>query len=550
MTDTIQMGRTKSLRIIWLAILVLLAYLWFWVYATVHLEWSTNQQYSYGWVVPFLCVGLVIRNWTSYFEKEGMNAFAFSKSRFSGWSARMAFVCGVFLFLPARAIAASTPEWRPLQWLMALIAVGITLYFIFYIWGRRGLVLSAFPVCFFLVAVPWPSPVEQPIIQGLTSTDASFVVDLMGILGIPAVQHGNVIEVGTGIVGIDEACSGIRSFQSSLMISLFLGEFYRLTWMRRLVLFAGGIVISFGFNVCRTAYLTWIGAKKGINAISLHHDSAGFMVLIVCTVAIWLVSLLLARKTSGKKADASQPSPAEVKAEGGIKRIFELPEVMVTGIRSTVVVLAIWFVMVEAGVRLWYWHLESHLVLGPNWTMVMPTNNPSFKAVKLTENTYGLLRYDDGVEGDWENSQGIHFHGFYFDWHPGRVAGYLAKRHTPEICLAATGMKLKKGPDLFVASVNGISLPIRQYEYEVGGSMMHVFHSRWEAGTDPTKAAQYESTRFNLIRGIWGGRGKYGQKVIEILISGEMTSSQARTVLIHELDTMIKVERKPEKKKS
>jgi hypothetical protein len=55
------------------------------------------------------------------------------------------------------------------------------------------------------------------------------VVEVLGWLGIPAMAHGNVIEVATGMVGIDEACSGIRSFQSSLMISLFFGEFYALS---------------------------------------------------------------------------------------------------------------------------------------------------------------------------------------------------------------------------------------------------------------------------------------------------------------------------------
>jgi hypothetical protein len=57
---------------------------------------------------------------------------------------------------------------------------------------------------------------------------------LLGWLGVAALQHGNVIEVATGNVGIDKACSGIRSFQATLMISLFLGKLYRLNMTRRL----------------------------------------------------------------------------------------------------------------------------------------------------------------------------------------------------------------------------------------------------------------------------------------------------------------------------
>ena len=55
------------------------------------------------------------------------------------------------------------------------------------------------------------------------------------------------------------------------MISLFLGEFYRLCWKRRLGLVGIGIILSFLFNVCRTALLTWVAAKKGVSAIATYH---------------------------------------------------------------------------------------------------------------------------------------------------------------------------------------------------------------------------------------------------------------------------------------
>jgi hypothetical protein len=59
-------------------------------------------------------------------------------------------------------------------------------------------------------------------------------VAFLNLFQITAVQHGNVIEVKSGLLGIDEACSGIRSLQATVMVSLFLGELYRATWQRRL----------------------------------------------------------------------------------------------------------------------------------------------------------------------------------------------------------------------------------------------------------------------------------------------------------------------------
>lgn len=91
--------------------------------------------------------------------------------------------------------------------------------------GPTRLAQCVFPVCLFLVAVPWPYGIEHPVIQGLTRMDTALTIEILGWIGIPAMQHGNVIELTTGSVGIDKACSGIRSLQATLMLSLFFGEF-------------------------------------------------------------------------------------------------------------------------------------------------------------------------------------------------------------------------------------------------------------------------------------------------------------------------------------
>ena len=51
------------------------------------------------------------------------------------------------------------------------------------------------------------------------------------------------------------------------MISLFLGELYRLGVARRLWLVLGGFIMAFGFNVLRTFVLAYIAASKGVSAI-------------------------------------------------------------------------------------------------------------------------------------------------------------------------------------------------------------------------------------------------------------------------------------------
>ncbi len=64
------------------------------------------------------------------------------------------------------------------------------------------------------------------MVNGLMQAATELTVAAFNLFQIPAVQHGNLIEVRTGLLGMDEACSGIRSLQATFMVSLFLGELY------------------------------------------------------------------------------------------------------------------------------------------------------------------------------------------------------------------------------------------------------------------------------------------------------------------------------------
>src|SRR6185437_11345655 len=100
----------------------------------------------------------------------------------------------------------------------------------------------AFPFLFFLVAIPWPVQIEEVIIQDLMRAVTAINVIFLQLVGIPALQHGNVIEVGNGFIGVEEACSGVRSLQATFMISLFLGELYLFNVGRRFILVLVGAV--------------------------------------------------------------------------------------------------------------------------------------------------------------------------------------------------------------------------------------------------------------------------------------------------------------------
>ena len=513
-------------------------------------------------MVPFLCLGLLLRRWQAFSENlkpETLKAETENqRSAVRGqWLVILLFTLLAFLYLPTRLVEEATPEWRPIQWALGIEAIGLSLCAVWFGKGRGWLRQVAFPLCFFFVAIPWPTLIEQPVIQSLTRINSAVVVELMGWVGIPAIQHGNLIEVGTGTVGVSEACSGIRSFQTSLMISLFFGEFYRMGLWRRFLLVPAGFILAMAFNVCRMSFLTMVAAKKGIAAIAQYHDPAGVTITLVCTAGLWGLAMIFKKKlkpetlkletslsAQGPQSEVSGQK-SEVSGQWSVASspVLALQHFSFQRFTFSFVLIA-WLIAVEVGAELWYRNLESHLAPSPKWSAAFPTGNRTFRTLPMDAKTENLLRFDEGKQGAWIDADGFRWQAFYFNWLPGRVAGYLAKRHTPEICLSAVGCRMVSGPELTMMKINGVALPVRSYTFESEGNAMYVFHCRWEAGVNADAYVAHESARFNLVRGIWAGRGKYGQKILEIIISGCPDAGQAKAALARELQTMIKVERK------
>src|SRR4029077_18826482 len=140
--------------------------------------------------------------------------------------------------------------------------VTLTLLFIWSAGGGQWLRHFAFPVAFIFVAVPWPTVVEVPIIQGLMRVVARVAAETAMLFGIPAQVEGNLIRVTNGLVGVNEACSGIRSLQTSLMIGLLFGELKRLSVARRFALVAGAVIIAMFANVVRAVFLVIVAGTN------------------------------------------------------------------------------------------------------------------------------------------------------------------------------------------------------------------------------------------------------------------------------------------------
>ncbi|MBV9491545.1 MAG: exosortase/archaeosortase family protein [Verrucomicrobia bacterium] len=480
-----------------------------WSLLVVHLSvhWSVNPQYNFGWFGPLLCGYLFLIRWLGRPAAEPAR---------SGWPKWVFWTCGIGL-LPTWMLEQPNPDWRLVSWLLTSEVAGLSLCAIYFAGGRSWLRHFAPSICLIFTTVPWPGDLEVLVTHGLMKLVTAITVACLNVLQIHAIQHGNLVEVGAGTLGIDEACSGIRSLQATLLVALFLGELHRATWPRRIVLVFGGVFLAFICNVGRAFLLGFIAARDGLDAISTWHDSAGFVILGICFVATWGLAHCL-----------SGAPPKLQFARGSAPNRF--PRGMMAG-------LAISLFAAVVGTEIWYRAHESSATL--RWSFEWPTSKPEFSELQIPEQ----LGCDEGHAASWTDHDATRWTVFFLKWAPGPVASRIqARLHRPENCFPGAGYKLETDRGIITLRIKDLVIPFHALDFNYEGRRAHVFFCLWEdhqkPSTQPTERLEW--TRFAKLESVLLGERNLGQQVLEVVISGCDTHEEAEAAFRRQIDRFIR----------
>ena len=165
-----------------------------------------------------------------------------------------------------------------------------------------------------------PSALYNPIVSGLQSKVAVINVEVLNVIGIPAQQVGSLIHLPNGTVGIDDACSGIRSLQSTVMATLFIGYLTLRNQALQIALFVFGILLAITGNVIRSFFLSYMSNEKGLASVDTVHDAAGWSILAFTAVGVMILSWLFAkleRQLAAHEAGQSAQVVFDSRGQGG-----------------------------------------------------------------------------------------------------------------------------------------------------------------------------------------------------------------------------------------
>ncbi|MDF3056887.1 MAG: hypothetical protein K0R17_1102 [Rariglobus sp.] len=294
------------------------------------------------------------------------------------------------------------------------------------------------------------------------------VLQSLHLLGIAASTSGNIILLAHTSVGVEEACSGVRSLISCFVAAVFFSAtLVRRPWARLLII-ALAPPLAFGMNIVRSLGLTLL-ANAGVDIGGKWHDVTGFAVLGVTAAILGALALWLEEpEPSSDPLPPATPDIVAAPRPWGVLTAFVLTTALVG-----------FFVfnthgpIREAGPPP---DLRSLLPTDPaGWDLVHTDDLYRFASILETKH---LIQRTYVRRGTAVGSEPVQVTVYVAYWSPGQVPVSLVASHTPEACWPGGGWAAQPtvpadSPFLF----GGQTLPAPEYRaFTNSGFLQHVWY--------------------------------------------------------------------------
>jgi len=419
-------------------------------------EWRQNPDLSHGFLAPFIFCLLV-------WESRRLGPLRWVRP--SGWTAAaqvVLAVAAVVLFALAGLFAASV------GWTHALVLFLLALCYACLLLGGLGLLadervrvlpfnwINLTAILLWILVAPLPTGTYYRLTLALQSWVTGGVMEVLQFLGVPAQQHGNVIELARTTVGVEEACSGVRSLLSCVYAGFFLAAWQLNRPWRRILLIGLAPLLALLMNFIRSLTLTLL-ANAGVDIGGAWHDATGFAILGLTTVILVLVAMRLESKEKPASPPTEAPAAAAVRGPGtwafwsGVVLTCALGVFFFTNSRSTATVVA----PPPA--------LETLLpAKAAGWEVRTPTDLYQFSGVlgttHLLQRTY--LR-NDGARGNVDLTVYVAY------WPAGQASVSRVASHTPDACWPGSGWIAEPGVSEHRSSPALAGLTLAPAEYRL-----------------------------------------------------------------------------------
>lgn len=442
-------------------------------------EWVHNPDLSHGFFTPLIFALLLLegrdhgtRRWLSGSRQIVLQVGALGSA--------------VLLFVLAGLLAASVGWSHSLvDFVLAASLVCLLLGGLFALADARWRFLpvngnSLTAVGLWLLSSPLPSGTYARVTVLLQGWVTANVIGALHLVGVPAQQQGNLIELASTTVGVAEACSGIRSLLSCIYAGFFFAAWQVRSPGKRAVLILAAPLLAILMNFIRSLILTLM-ANAGRDITGFWHDATGFAILAVTAALLAWLAMSLGRDPAEKKAAATAAAPTGVPAAARLA----------AGGCLVIVALAVFFAAYGPSGG------KTRSAAAPVESLLPET--PADWQVSTARDLYqfsDILRTDELVQRTYYrmlDGQPCQLTVYVAHWNPGQAPVSLVASHTPDACWPGAGwIPQVNAATRTTLAIDGRQLPAGEQRVFLGQSgraqnvwFWHVYDGRVISYQDP-----------------------------------------------------------------
>jgi exosortase len=246
-----------------------------------------------SFVFDFTIAAIITLNAAGWFIIGRAFVFQIRQRRFVGWvdpagdySGLFLIAVGLVLFVLANAAA----EYFTLRLSLIITLAGM----VWLLFGRRFASDIWFELAFLVFMIPLPYVIYYAATFPMQLFATKVTVAILHIIGMSAVQQGNIIHLPGYSLEVAEACSGLRSLISLLALGAVYARLTQKGLPRQLILFVSTIPIAIAANIFRVTF-TAVGAYAVSKELAedFLHELSGMMVFVVAFIMLFIWGAIL-----------------------------------------------------------------------------------------------------------------------------------------------------------------------------------------------------------------------------------------------------------------
>jgi exosortase len=240
------------------------------------LDWVSNDNFSHGFLIPFISGYLIWR------RKDRLTQAAVSPSD----TGLMLLIFSLIFYF----IATIGVEQFTMRFSMIMVILSLTVFLA----GWKYSQILFLPIVYLVFMIPFPSIIWNKIAFPLKLFATQMSVYVIQFFDIPVFGEGNIIHLANTSLEVVDACSGLRSLTSLLALSSALALLTEHSGTKKFLIFLSAVPIAIFLNIIRLTITAILSRYYGPDiAQGFLHEASGILIFIFSFLFLYAVNLLM-----------------------------------------------------------------------------------------------------------------------------------------------------------------------------------------------------------------------------------------------------------------